>query len=72
MHEDQIESTEQHVVITLCEKGDDDYCITLRRPDGSVLKVLIPVEGGHDWSNECVLGSKTPFGLNFVFEGHYH
>ena len=49
----------------------DDYIAHLRRPDGVVIKVLIPREGSiydrmADWD-----GVSSPYGLNLVCDGHY-
>jgi len=54
-----------------CHTGAWDYTITLQRPDGLQIKVLIPIEdGGYD--DDCVSNpGPKPFGLNLVYSGHY-
>lgn len=73
MPEQTENSTLSHdaVVITHCDQINDNYCITLKRPDGSTLKVLVPIENTVNRLNRKVANSKIPFGLNFVTEGHY-
>ena len=59
------------IEIVKVESLDDDYQVEIKRPDGSIVKVLIPREDSSGLGR-CV--SKHPnavFGLNLVTEGHY-
>jgi hypothetical protein len=59
------------LVIVHCEHNNEDYTVTLQRPDGSLVKVLIPCEWADGFPNACASTSVEPFGLNCVTEGHY-
>ena len=68
--------TKQHAevlsmaTLQLCERDDENYIVTLRRPDGSLIAVLIPIEGTNKYADQCIeIGG--PFGLNFISTGHY-
>ena len=54
---------------------DDNYLVTIRRQDGSEVRVMIPREDSTA-TYECVcmaykLERKPIFGLNLISEGHY-
>ena len=52
-------------------KTDDDYIVTLLRPDGVEIRVAIPDETS-GYYNTCVVRAKgTPFYLNMVTYDHY-
>ena len=52
-------------------KSGDDYAVTLRRPDGAEITVMIPDETP-GYFNDCVVRTNTlPFYLNFVTCDHY-
>lgn len=53
------------VELLQCERGDENYTVTLKRPDGFILNVLVPIE----WP--LGLRSGDVVGLNFVCPGHY-
>lgn len=53
-----------------CEKTDENYLVTIERPDGIKLKILIPREDSDSWANEGITRDET-FGLNMVTDGHY-
>jgi hypothetical protein len=49
-----------------------DYIVTIRRQDGSEVRVIIPREDSASYESRCVeAGSGEIFGLNLVTEGHY-
>lgn len=53
------------------ERQNENYVVELERPDGSRVKILIPVEGVKSYPNSCIANGRRPFGLNFVTEEHY-
>jgi len=67
----QPEEREPQVVVVRCQHDADDYTVTLSRPDGSEIRVLIPHEKGTGFPSKCVERSRGPFGLNLVTDGHY-
>ena len=56
-----------------CPKTDFDFIVDLECPDGSIARVLIPIDP-HTWEGR---GSRTldndarPVGLNLAYPGHY-
>lgn len=48
-----------------------DYKVELKRPDGSIVRVLIPREDVESFPNRCTQDPTTVFGLNLVVPGHY-
>jgi hypothetical protein len=54
-------------------KDEYNYELLIIRPDGSKLKVLIPVEGKMTHCERCIesANGESAFGLNFVCEDHY-
>lgn len=59
------------IVVATCVSDGRDYTVGVRRPDGSVVHVLIPHETSDGFPNECVSKCDGPFGLNLVSDGHY-
>jgi hypothetical protein len=50
---------------------DDNYLVTIRRQDGSEVRVMIPREDSKaKYESDCIKPGKV-FGLNLVTEGHY-
>lgn len=50
----------------------DNYIVTIRRQDGSEVRVMIPREDSASYESRCMeAGSSKIFGLNLVTEGHY-
>ena len=49
-----------------------DYIVTIRRQDGSEVRVMIPREDAGNYESLCMEnGEGQLFGLNLVTEGHY-
>jgi hypothetical protein len=59
------------VTLESVQVDGDDYSLMIRRPDGSVVCVLIPREGTELYEDSVVRSSERPFGLNLVCSGHY-
>ena len=57
------------IKIVKVESTDNDYQAEIKRPDGSIVKVLIPREDSPTFASRCV--KEGVFGLNLVTEGHY-
>lgn len=56
------------------DHNGENYIASIRRPDGSVVRVLIPVECVDCHANDVVKDSDTekePLGLNLISDGHY-
>lgn len=56
------------------DHNGENYIASIRRPDGSVVRVLIPVEGVDCHENDVIKDSDTvkgSLGLNLVSECHY-
>jgi hypothetical protein len=52
-------------------KSGQDYSVTLRRPDGTEITVMIPDETT-GYFNDCIVkADHLPFYLNFVTIDHY-
>jgi hypothetical protein len=52
-------------------KCKHDYSVTLLRPDGVEITVMIPDETP-GYFNDCIVGAnQVPFYLNFVTSDHY-
>lgn len=69
-----MEELEQKTMIEIIEvwQGDSyDYHVSLKRPDGSVVTVLIPIEYVDTFANRVVSNSNKKFGLNLVTDDHY-
>ena len=50
----------------------DNYIVTIRRQDGSDVRVMIPREDAGNYESLCIEnGDGQLFGLNLVTEGHY-
>ena len=54
------------------ELTEDDYLLTIRRPDGSEVKVLIPREDCSDVYVRQCMQNNLERGLNLVTAGHYY
>ena len=55
-----------------CVRHEEDYIVTLERPDGSRLKVAIPREDHDGYFSKCLHPpSDVPYYLNFVTDRHY-
>ena len=56
-------------------KTAEDYVVELKRPDGVIVKVLIPIEGVDKRLDEVLkhiaASGNSALGLNFVSDGHY-
>lgn len=51
---------------------EDNYVITIRRQDGSLVKILVPREDSPDeYVRRCMEHSMVIHGFNLVTEGHY-
>ena len=61
------------IEIVKVESLDDHYQAEIKRPDGSIVKVLIPREDSSSHASRCVSKHRKEavFGLNLVMEGHY-
>jgi len=59
----------QLVTVTHVEVDGPDYIVSISRPDGSIVRVLIPAPG-HDSFIDNACSSIKPYGLNFVTDGH--
>ena len=54
------------------EPDNTDYLVTLVRPDGKELSVLIPAADWRGWDVAIEGDSRSnPIGLNLVCDGHY-
>jgi len=55
------------------ESYDEDYICDIKRPDGSIVSVLIPKENSGSHAAKVVADNDhdEPFGLNLVIDGHY-
>lgn len=52
----------------------DNYVVTIRRQDGSEVRVMIPREDSEaSYESNCIKHGKPNeiYGLNLVWEGHY-
>ena len=60
------------IEIVKVESLEDDYRAEIKRPDGSIVKVLIPREDSSAIGSRCVRNHpRAVFGLNLVNEDHY-
>lgn len=67
-------STLNHgVKLASVEIEENDYVLTIERPDGSLVKILLPREGEAGGAcGQSVIGNQDePCGLNLVSSGHY-
>ena len=62
------------VMPRVSDHNGENYIASIRRPDGSIVRVLIPVEGVDCHANDVVADcdtEKEPLGLNLISDGHY-
>jgi len=64
---------ECQIIATELSEDGNDFVVSIKRPCGPVVKVLIPVDGTECLTARwCSQKMETPMGLNFITEGHYY